>query len=209
MRRHRYVWLLLGLVICMLLSPLTEATGVGSISLSITFSIVVVLGVNAATDSRAHLLIAITLAAIWIVSTGLFALTRAEPWITLTSVTLICLLLFAFYDIVVLLINVRASDVDALCAAFAAYLLLGLAWALSYDIIELQWPGSYSVPAATPNESRWGHFLYFSMTTLTTLGYGDTIPLRPLAGIWATLEAVVGVLYTTVLVARLVSLLRD
>ena len=56
--------------------------------------------------------------------------------------------------------------------------------------------------------SAWTQFLYFSLTTLTTLGYGDITPINPFARIWATLEAVVGTLYVAILVARLVSLYR-
>jgi len=47
-------------------------------------------------------------------------------------------------------------------------------------------------------------FVYFSLVTLTTLGYGDIAPATPLAGILATLEAVVGVFYIAILVAALV-----
>ncbi len=58
-------------------------------------------------------------------------------------------------------------------------------------------------------EQAWTQFLYFSLTTVTTLGYGDITPISPVARIWATLEAVTGVLYIAVLVARLVSLFRS
>jgi voltage-gated potassium channel len=47
--------------------------------------------------------------------------------------------------------------------------------------------------------------LYFSLATITTLGYGDITPIEPFARIWAVLEAVVGLLYVAVLIARLVS----
>ena len=52
-------------------------------------------------------------------------------------------------------------------------------------------------------------FLYFSFTTLTTLGYGDMTGLHPVARVWSTLEAITGSLYIAVLVARLVSLYRN
>ena len=48
--------------------------------------------------------------------------------------------------------------------------------------------------------------IYFSFVTLTTLGYGDMVPVSPPARILAILEAVVGQIYLTVLVARLVGL---
>ena len=50
------------------------------------------------------------------------------------------------------------------------------------------------------------HLLYFSFVTLTTLGYGDITPLTPVSGNFAILEATVGQLYLTVLVARLVGM---
>ncbi len=51
-------------------------------------------------------------------------------------------------------------------------------------------------------------YLYFSLTTMTTLGYGDIAPLKPFARIWSTLEAVTGTLYSALLIARLVGLYR-
>jgi voltage-gated potassium channel Kch len=62
-----------------------------------------------------------------------------------------------------------------------------------------------------PGEARpfFHQFLYFSLTTLTTLGYGDITPLSPFAQIWSTLEAVVGTLYIALLVARLVGMYQS
>ena len=47
--------------------------------------------------------------------------------------------------------------------------------------------------------------LYFSLVTLTTLGYGDIVPLTQQARVFAALEAVTGVLYMAITVARLVA----
>ena len=51
------------------------------------------------------------------------------------------------------------------------------------------------------------HFLYYSFVTLTTLGYGDIRPISPTARILSVTEAITGVLYTAILIARLVSLI--
>ena len=48
-------------------------------------------------------------------------------------------------------------------------------------------------------------FLYFSLVTLTTLGYGDIVPISPPARIFAAMEAATGVLYIAITVARLVA----
>ena len=50
--------------------------------------------------------------------------------------------------------------------------------------------------------------MYFSLTCLTTLGFGDILPLRPFARLWATLETAAGLVYFSVFVARLVSLYK-
>ena len=55
-----------------------------------------------------------------------------------------------------------------------------------------------------PGQDHFDRFVYFSLVTLTTLGYGDISPKTSLAGILATLEAVVGVFYIAILVAALV-----
>ena len=74
-------------------------------------------------------------------------------------------------------------------------------------MLETLSPGSFTNvgPMETITSNQ---FLYYSLTTITTLGYGDITPATPFARIWSTMEAVTGVFYMAVLVARLVSLYR-
>ena len=55
----------------------------------------------------------------------------------------------------------------------------------------------------------WNQVLYFSLVTLTTLGYGDITPVGAIAQVWFALEALTGTLYLAVLIARLVGLYRQ
>jgi Ion channel len=94
-------------------------------------------------------------------------------------------------------------------AAVAAYLLIALAFAAGYHLISFLIPGAINFPSRTPNvdDPRFSHiFNYYSITTLTTLGYGDIVPVHPFARTLAMMESLVGQLYPTVLLARLVSL---
>ena len=50
-----------------------------------------------------------------------------------------------------------------------------------------------------------GELVYFSLTPLTSTGYGDILPVHPAARSLANLEAVIGQLYLAILLARLVS----
>ena len=75
-------------------------------------------------------------------------------------------------------------------------------------IAETIWPGSYLVhgEAIGSHPTRHTVFYYYSLVTITTLGYGDIVPGRPGAGLLAGLEAVVGQLYVAILVARIVAI---
>ncbi len=88
--------------------------------------------------------------------------------------------------------------------AIAVYLVIGLAWAHFYLLTNYLKPGSFqgSVPLTTA-VAEW---YYYSFCTLTTLGYGDIVPIKPVARSLAIAEALFGQLYLAVLIARLIAL---
>jgi Ion channel len=88
--------------------------------------------------------------------------------------------------------------------AVAAYLLLGLVWGYSYELVAALHPGAFASALATAREDR--SLVYFSFVTLTTVGYGDVTPVHPAARSLALLEALTGQLYPAILLARLVTL---
>jgi voltage-gated potassium channel Kch len=94
-------------------------------------------------------------------------------------------------------------------AAVAAYLLITIAFALGYVLISFLIPGAFRFPGKVLNvdDPGFGYiFHYFSISTITTLGYGDIVPVHPFSRTLATVEALVGQLYPAILLARLVSL---
>jgi hypothetical protein len=108
--------------------------------------------------------------------------------------------------LVVLAQTFRAGPVNVhrIQGAVAAYLLLGLAWALAYEIVALRVSGAFSVTGvAGPVRPD---FIYFSFVTLTTVGYGDITPVSHVARSLAILEALIGQLYPAIIIARLLSL---
>jgi hypothetical protein len=107
---------------------------------------------------------------------------------------------------VVLVQAFRAGPINVhrIQGAVAAYLLLGLAWALAYETVALVATGAFSF--AGPAEGERGRFIYFSFVTLSTLGYGDVTPVHPVARSLAVAEALTGQLYPAILLGRLVSL---
>ncbi len=91
----------------------------------------------------------------------------------------------------------RAVNVDDILGTLCGYLLAAMAWANVYAMIELLAPGAFDVagpirPALGQWHERESLFLYFSLTTLTTIGYGDVTPVASAARSAATLEGVFG-----------------
>ncbi|MEM6731074.1 MAG: ion channel, partial [Myxococcota bacterium] len=98
------------------------------------------------------------------------------------------------------------GDVDGnrLYAVCCVYLLAGIAWGFFYAVLETLQPGSFGGSyRAVAGKDVVTPLIYFSFVTLTTLGYGDISPLSGFARAFATLEAALGQIYLTVLVARL------
>ncbi len=95
---------------------------------------------------------------------------------------------------------------NVLFAAFCLYLMIGLFWGALYGLVNSIQPGAYSgVLLENVGKNVVHVFNYFSLITLTTLGYGDITPQTPGAASICQVEAVVGQFFTAVLVAWLVS----
>jgi len=107
--------------------------------------------------------------------------------------------LMSFY----MLGDTRAT-LDELFAAAAAFVLLALAWATGFWCIEYLSPGAFaSAHPVLPEHRTWFEFLYFSMTTLSTTGFGDVVPVTSAARAAVILEQFVGVVYVALVIARL------
>jgi hypothetical protein len=124
---------------------------------------------------------------------------------------------FLGYAIVAMLRLILSSPritTNVVFASLCIYLLLGVMWALGYSMIEAFDPGAFwsslpaeqTLPLMLAGKGKSSPVLYFSYATLTSLGYGDIVPVSPIARTLATLEAITGQLYLAVLVARLVGL---
>jgi len=93
-----------------------------------------------------------------------------------------------------------------LYVSVSIYFLIAMCWFSLDNVINKVHPGSFAVNGIPlPAGVHPSILLYFSLATLTTLGYGDIIPLTSVARMFAALEAAVGVLYIAITVARLVS----
>jgi hypothetical protein len=91
-----------------------------------------------------------------------------------------------------------------LYTAVSIYLLIGMQWFALYCAIDAFRPGSFASTSSVATD-RQAELLYFSLVTLSTIGYGDIVPLHGEVRMLAALEGITGVLYIAITVALLVS----
>lgn len=90
--------------------------------------------------------------------------------------------------------------------SIVVYMLLANLWAIAYLFLFHHVKGSFElVPSAFKISSDQANFMYFSYITITTTGFGEIVPLHPIARSLVVVEALFGVLYPVVLIGRLVS----
>ena len=85
--------------------------------------------------------------------------------------------------------------------------MLALLWAFLYTLLEYIFPHSFSLSNSnTDNDNLFYVLLYFSFTTLTSVGYGDITPITHQARSLVIIEQLIGVFFVAVLIARLAGL---
>jgi len=122
-------------------------------------------------------------------------------------------MLTAFFGLtVVTLFNYlkRATFISQahLYTAITIYLMMGIQWFALYNVIDIVFPGSFMNTSSVAGV-REPELLYFSLVTLSTIGYGDIVPLQGEARMLAALEGIAGVLYIAITVALLVNAYRQ
>ena len=210
LRFHRFstVQLLVALVILLVSAPFVEELEGGHLILSVLFTVVLIAAVFAVANRKRSLAIALVLAVPAITARWI---NQVRPDLVHPAVFLVCalvLLAFVIGHLLYFVLRAPVVTVEVLCASIAAYLMLGLTWTVAYWLVDQLTPGgafSFNTPRGSRSMNGFTGF-YFSFITLSTVGYGDITPVSQAARWLAAMEAMTGLLYVAVLIARLVSL---
>ena len=208
LRRFSTVQLLIALAVFLIFAPFVEELEGGNLILSLLFTLVLFAAVFAVANRKRSLAIALVLVVPAIAGRWI---NHFRPDVVHPAVFLVCaLLLLAFVIAHLLRFVLRAPvvTVEVLCGSIAAYLMLGLMWTVAYWLVDQLTPGgafSFNTNGGGQSINGFTGF-YFSFITLSTVGYGDITPVSRFARWLAALEAMTGLLYVAVLIARLVSL---
>lgn len=203
--RAKYV-----LILILLLNILYPITSGGSIISLIFFQVLYAglfaVGIIIMSDNRRQVIWSVSIAGLWLVFAVLYTFNSENFWLSL--ITYFILMVFHASISFVLfryIFTSTAVTADVISGAIAIYFLISFFFVPVYRILEIISPGSF-IDNINGSPVQWQQFVYYSLITLSTAGYGDITPVSPWARMLAGLEATVGVMYVAVLMARLVSL---
>jgi hypothetical protein len=209
-----YTALLISLLAFILMVVVVSENRTGAFLVSIGFTAILLAGLYVARGRRSLRRFALPVVGLGIVVEWLtyFLELPAGPHIRLLFQTTL-LLLVATVQLYSVLRQRRVSA-DTVVGAINAYLLFALCFMLIHTLVEYVDPGAYSLGGAALAEHVFGKdrsdtfetMLYFSFVTITTLGYGDIVPVSGAAKMLASGEALFGQIYLAVFIARLVAL---
>jgi len=196
--KSRFIYIILAIMLVLLINPYVRTLGLyGHLFTSLVLALIPLSCAFALTQHRKKAIVILLIAAPLIVIDALnfFSISR------LLTIVELGIAIFLYFYIVLLLVNhllaIRVVTADMIYCAISTYLLIGIGWAGIYDLVEIVSPGSFSGKAETD-------LIYFSFVTLTTLGFGDILPLSVLAKRLVIFEATMGSIYMAVIVAMIV-----
>src|SRR6266516_4675516 len=207
-RRFSTVQLLIALALLFTCAPFVEEIKGGHLILSFLCSLGLLSAVLSVANRKRVLVIALVLA---IPALAGRWINNFRPDLVPPAVFLVgglILIIFVVGHLLRFVLRAPVVTTDVLCASISAYLMLGLMWTMAYWLVDQLTPGgafSFNTNAGTRSINGFNGF-YFSFITLSTVGYGDITPVSKVARMLAAMEAMTGLLYVAVLIARLVSL---
>jgi len=129
------------------------------------------------------------------------------PWLTVCDTIFTLLSLTALIFIVFRIVSEEGPvSGHRVRGAVALYILIAVLFAFLYGLTEELAPGAFNIPGGQISVARGETFYYFSIVTLTTVGFGDITAVHPFVRSLVMLEALIGQLYPAILIARLVTL---
>jgi len=202
---EKFTFLLAFLLVYSLAAPFFEKVVALNLFMNISLTAVMLAAVFAVSQKKRSLIIILLLVlpSLLIIWVRFFVVT--PEILFAASVSQAFFNAYMIFIIMYYIFEIHLVTRNIIAASLVAYLFIGLLGANLYMLVELMYPGSFSISHEIILKDS-DVFKYFSFVTLTTLGYGDISPVSSQARSLSILEALVGQLYLAVLIARLVGM---
>lgn len=203
-REHLPRLLLISIVLFFALAPFLEGREVGAVLLILNLYVTLVVATMAL--KRIMFWSAMPIAGTSIVLLALSHFYPTPLLLLANAIALTAFLILVSASLFAQLGETGQITSDRIYISVSLYFLLALTWFAIYNLIDLVQTESFAEGGVKlTGRLHWSTILYFSLATLTTLGYGDVVAVKPGARMIATLEAAAGVLYVAITIARLVA----
>ena len=210
--RHRFGILFVLLICVLLIPPYFQAAAWIDTLWSSLFTCVLLWALYSIAGTQRVMLLAALVLIPTLASTWLIEDSQQKSLAYIDNITnIIYFGLICFYLSKYILTSNRAT-LEVIFAAMCLYIMLAVLWAAIYTNLELYYVGAFSfngqfsTEAGIDSTKLFRQMIYFSFVTISTLGYGDVLPLHRVAQNWAAVETMIGQFYIAIILARLVSL---
>lgn len=203
-KENKYLLLLFSLISLLLVSPFFQDTNVARFYFSSLITVVLISGLYADYERKRLDYIEITLGFSALVFTWIdFFIINNSTLDLITQVTYSAYFLYFTIELITRIVISNEISANLVYASIAGFFMLGLCGATMASVLELALPEAYKLPENV-SFHKFENFIYYSFVTITTVGYGDMLPIHPASKTLAIILCVSGHLYTTIVLAIII-----
>lgn len=198
--------LLVSLILLITVFPYFEKTEIGATILVVLFTAVLLSGIYAVSYDVRYVAVGLLLA----IPTFILGWSNAFTPKTATELAWMAfMIVFLVYTLAVVLRHIFSAasvSIDEIYGAISVYVMIGLAFGITYHLLNTFVPGSFKFNVGADTMSS---LIYLSFATISTVGFGDITPLSAVARSISIIEMIIGATYVAVLIGTLINTSRD
>jgi hypothetical protein len=197
--QHEYTLLIGSLFLLLVLYPFTIERSVSSVRVHGCISLVLITGMYAASTFKKFLTVSLFIWWLSFLFLRIEFLTKSETIYLLYIISWLTLFSFITFNLIRNLIKEERVNTELILGAIAGYLMIGLLSAFIYAFINFFIPESITGITTSWLES-FPQLIYFSYVNMTTVGYGDMIPITAHAQSRSVISTISWQMYLTILI---------
>ncbi len=203
-KENKYIILLFSLILILVVSPFFQGSHLARFYFSLLFTLVLATSFYADIEIKRIDFIELSLGLLALLLTWIeFLLPDINSIDFMTQ--LIYALFFLYFTIELISKIVISNEISAnlIYASIVGFLMLGLCGASLASLLQWAIENAYKLPENVSSH-KFENFIYYSFVTITTVGYGDMLPIHPASKMLAILLCISGHFYTTIVLALII-----
>jgi hypothetical protein len=187
--------------------PITQyMRAVGDLFFILAYALMFIIGVLVTSNDKRHFRRTGIAVLVWLGCTTLYLVFPPSiPLTILSQLSIIPAQLLMTIALLQFIYKSKVINLDVMLTAITVYIFIAAMFTPIYVVFNTLDPHAF-LDNGLGVQPHWQQLIYFSFVTLATLGYGDIIPLNPWARSLAAMEGMIGVLFITLIMGRLVGI---